>query len=130
MNSVAELIRDLDRPRGDMWEVAVWEDALAADEREVYITFQVNNEAIVVPETIDCIRALTELETDAEASIRKTDTALGITKTFLPATTKPIPHLAGDDVEHPDIEMVRARRAEFREVGFKGSEEPTGPTST
>lgn len=89
-----------------------------------------NNEAVVVPETIDCIRALTELETDADASIRKTDAALGITKTFLPTMTQPIPHLAGDDVEHPGIEMVRARRAEFREVGFKGSEEPTRPAST
>lgn len=130
LNSVVELMRDLDRPRGDMWEVAVWEDALAADEKEVYLTFQVHNESIVVPETIDCIRALTRLETDPQASIRKTDAALGITKTFLPATSRPVPHLTGDDIEHPGIETVRARRAEFREIGFKGSEEPTGPAST
>ena len=88
MNSVVELMRDLHRPRNDMWEVAVWEDALAADEREVYLTFQVHNESIVVPETIDCIRALTGIERDAAASIAKTDTALGITKTFLPATAR------------------------------------------
>ena len=130
LNSVIELMRDLDRPRGDLWEVAVWEDALAADEREVYLTFQVHNEAIVVPETIDCIRALTELELDARESIRKTDAALGITKTFLPATTRPVPHLAGADVEHPEIEAVRARRAGFREIGFKGSEEPTDVPAT
>lgn len=130
LNSVVELMRDLDRPRGDMWEVAVWEDALAADEREVYLTFQVHNEAIVVPETIDCIRALTELETDPQVSIRKTDAALGITKAFLPATTRPVLHLTGEDVEHPGIEAVRAQRAAFREVGYKGSEEPTGPAST
>jgi glyceraldehyde-3-phosphate dehydrogenase (NAD(P)) len=130
LNSVIELMRDLDRPRDDMWEVAVWEDALAADEREVYLTFQVHNEAIVVPETIDCIRALTEIETDPRASIRKTDAALGIMKTFLPATTQAIPHMGGDHIEHPAIETVRARRAEFREVGFKGSEEPTDPTPT
>lgn len=126
LNSVIELMRDLDRPRDDMWEVAVWEDALAADDRELYLTFQVHNEAIVVPETIDCIRALTGIETDPEASIRKTNRALGITKTFLPATTRPIPHLGGDDVDHPGIEAVRARRAAFREMGFKGAEEPTG----
>ena len=125
LNSVTELMRDLDRPRGDMWEVAVWEDALAADDREVYLTFQVHNEAIVVPETIDCIRALTGLEPDADASIRRTDTALGVTKTFLPATTRPIPHVGGTDVEHPTIEAVRARRAAFRQIGFKGSEELT-----
>jgi len=125
LNSVSELMRDLDRPRGDMWEVAVWEDALAVDEREVYLTFQVHNESIVVPETIDCIRALTELESDPEVSIRKTDASLGITKTFLPATTTEVAHLTGEHVEHPEVEPVRARRALFRSVGFKGSEEPT-----
>ena len=83
LNSVIELMRDLGRPRGDMWEVAVWEDSLASDGREVYLTFQVHNESIVIPETIDCIRALTGIETDAAASIAKTDASLGITKTFL-----------------------------------------------
>lgn len=78
-------MRDLGRPRGDMWEVAVWEDALTADEREVYVTYQVHNESIVVPETIDCIRALAGIERDGAASIAKTDAALGIRKNFLPA---------------------------------------------
>ena len=48
-----------------MWEVAVWEDALTTDGRDVYLVFQVHNEAIVIPETIDCIRALTGLEAEA-----------------------------------------------------------------
>jgi glyceraldehyde-3-phosphate dehydrogenase (NAD(P)) len=91
LNSVIELMRDLRRPRGDMWEVAVWEDALASDDREVYLTYQVHNEAIAIPETIDCIRALTGIESDANRSIAKTDNALGITKVFLPATTTQIP---------------------------------------
>jgi len=125
LNSVIELMRDLDRSRGDMWEVAVWEDALAADEHEVYLTFQVHNEAIVVPETIDCIRALTGLEADGATSIEKTDAALGIAKTFLPATTRPIPHLAGPGVEHPGIAAVRTSHAAFMEVGFKEAEKPS-----
>ena len=129
LNSVMELMRDLDRPRGDMWEVAVWEDALAADEREVYLTFQVHNESIVVPETIDCIRALTGIESDAATSIAKTDAALGITKSFLPRTTKAIAHLA-EGVAHPAIATVRARRAAFMEAGFKGAEEPTDAEPT
>lgn len=89
LNSVIELMRDLHRPRGDMWEVAVWEDALASDGREVYLTFQVHNEAIVVPETVDCIRALTELERDGRTSIEKTDVALGIRRSFLTAKGSP-----------------------------------------
>ena len=84
LNSVIELMRDLGRPRGDMWEVAVWEDALAADASELYLTYQVHNESIVVPETIDCIRALSGIERDGAASIAKTDAALGITRQFIP----------------------------------------------
>jgi glyceraldehyde-3-phosphate dehydrogenase (NAD(P)) len=130
LNSVIELMRDLDRSRGDLWEVAVWEDALAADEHEVYLTFQVHNEAIVVPENIDCIRALTNIEQDGIRSIEKTDAALGITKTFLPRTTQPIEHLAGREIEHPEIEAIRATHAEFMSIGFKGHEEPVDPTPT
>jgi glyceraldehyde-3-phosphate dehydrogenase (NAD(P)) len=43
----------------------------------------VHNEAIVIPETIDAIRALTGLETDGARSIAKTDAALGIRKDLL-----------------------------------------------
>ena len=118
LNSVIELVRDLGRPRGDMWEVAVWEDALAADDREIYLTFQVHNESIVVPETIDCIRALTGVEREGSASIAKTDRALGVTKVFLPRTTKEIEGaLALDETR-------------FARTGFKGAEEPTGAART
>jgi glyceraldehyde-3-phosphate dehydrogenase (NAD(P)) len=86
LNSVIELMRDLGRPRNDLWEVAVWEDALAVDGCEVCLVFQVDNEAIVVPETIDAIRAMTGIESDGRKSIEKTDQALGITKCFLPRT--------------------------------------------
>ena len=34
-------------------------------------------------------------------------TSLGVAKSFLPATTRPIPHLAGPGVEHPHVEAAR-----------------------
>jgi glyceraldehyde-3-phosphate dehydrogenase (NAD(P)) len=83
LNSVIELARDLDRPRGDLWEVAVWEDALSVQDGEVYLTYQVHNEAIVIPETVDAIRAMTGIETDPARSIAKTDRALGVRKELL-----------------------------------------------
>ena len=83
LNSVIELMRDLGRPRNDLWEVAVWEDALTVNEDEIYLVFQVHNEAITVPEIIDAIRAMTGIEPDGRKSIEKTDRALGITKLFL-----------------------------------------------
>lgn len=86
LNALSELMRDLGRPRGDLWEVGVWEDTLGADVREVYLSYQVHNEAIVIPETIDCIRALVGRETNPARSIALTDQSLGIVKRFLPAS--------------------------------------------
>lgn len=85
LNSTIELMKDLGRPRGDMWEVALWEDVLMANGRELYYTYQVYNEAIVVPENIDAIRALTGAVVDGSESIRMTDEALGLRQDFLGA---------------------------------------------
>lgn len=83
LNSTIELMKDLGRPRGDMWEVAVWEDLVTAQGDEAFLTYQVYNEAIVVPETIDAIRALMGSAPDAAASMRITDATLGVRKDFL-----------------------------------------------
>lgn len=80
LNSVIELMRDIGRPRADLWEVAVWEDIISVEGSEVYLTYQVHNEAIVIPENIDAIRAMTEIERNPLKSIRKTNEALGIVK--------------------------------------------------
>jgi glyceraldehyde-3-phosphate dehydrogenase (NAD(P)) len=83
LNSTRELMRDIGRPRGDMWEVALWEDIFAVSGREVYYTYQVDNEAIVVPENIDAIRALVGTVTDGETSMQMTDEVLGMNRQFL-----------------------------------------------
>ena len=86
-NAIVELMRDLGRPRADLWEVALWEDAIAVrpDGGEVYLAYHVPNEAIVIPETIDAIRAMTGLESDPLRSMAKTDASLGIRRRFLGA---------------------------------------------
>ncbi|MDO9063320.1 MAG: type II glyceraldehyde-3-phosphate dehydrogenase [Microbacterium sp.] len=43
LNSTIELMRDLGRPRGDMWEVAVWEDLVTVHGSEAYLAYQVYN---------------------------------------------------------------------------------------
>lgn len=83
LNSTIELMKDLGRPRGDMWEVAVWEELVTVEGDEAYLTYQVYNEAIVVPETIDAIRAVTESAPDAVTSMRMTDSTLGMRQDFL-----------------------------------------------
>ncbi len=84
LNTTVELMKDLGRPRGDMWEVALWEDVLAVERDEAYLAYQVYNEAIVVPETIDAIRALTGTVQDGAKSVQITDEVLGMRHDFLP----------------------------------------------
>ncbi|MDQ3099723.1 MAG: type II glyceraldehyde-3-phosphate dehydrogenase [bacterium] len=82
LNSTIEIMRDIKRPRNDMWEVALWEDILEVSGTELMLVYQVHNEAIVIPENIDAIRALSGTQKEAEKSIQKTDESLGIKKYF------------------------------------------------
>ena len=78
LNTMKEWMQDIGRPRGDLYEVAVWKDMLTVQGDELFYAYMVNNQAIVVPETIDAIRAICGLQTDPATSIRMTDAALEI----------------------------------------------------
>lgn len=80
LNTVKEFMSDAGRPRADLYEVALWEDMLKVQGNELFYAYMVDNQAIVVPETIDAIRALTQAESEAKASIARTDAAMGIGK--------------------------------------------------
>lgn len=78
LNAVKEWMLDLGRPHGNLYEVALWEDMLRVEGTELFYAYMVDNQAIVIPETVDAIRALAGAEPSGEASIARTDTALGI----------------------------------------------------
>ncbi len=77
-NTIKEMYLDAGRPWGDMYEVALWEDMLKVEGDELFYAYVVDNQAIVIPETIDAIRSLTGIEESAEKSIVKTNKSLGI----------------------------------------------------
>lgn len=80
IESTAELFeftRDLGRIRNDLYEVAVW-DSIMVKEKWMFLTQAIHQEAIVIPENIDAIRAMLEIETDPIKSIEKTNKSLGI----------------------------------------------------
>lgn len=81
-NAIKELMLALGRPYGDMYEVALWKDMLKVQGDELFYAYVVDNQAIVIPETIDAIRALTGIEKNAGQSIRKTNESLGIKKDY------------------------------------------------
>lgn len=78
LNAVKELMADLGRPHDNLYEVALWSDMLKVEGDELFYAYMVDNQAIVIPETIDAIRALTGTISTAEKSIAKTDAMLGI----------------------------------------------------
>jgi glyceraldehyde-3-phosphate dehydrogenase (NAD(P)) len=78
LNTVKELMADRGRPHDNLYEVALWADMLRVDGDEIFYAYMVDNQAIVIPETIDAIRALTGTVEDAKESIARTDAALGI----------------------------------------------------
>jgi len=57
--------------------------------KRVADAYQVFNEAIVVPESIDAIRALAGTVTDGPTSIAMTDGALGVRRDFLVPLAEP-----------------------------------------
>jgi len=77
---IMEYAKDLGRDMGDLYEIAVWDECLntSDDGKELYYMQAVHQESDVVPENIDCIRALGGIETDKKKSMEKTNKALNI----------------------------------------------------
>ncbi len=73
---IIEYAREL-RMRYDLYENVVWEDSIGVDGSDLFITQAVHQEAIVVPENVDVIRAMLEMA-EKEESIKKTNSTLGI----------------------------------------------------
>jgi glyceraldehyde-3-phosphate dehydrogenase (NAD(P)+) (phosphorylating) len=78
LNTVKELMADRGRPHDNLYEVALWADMLRVQGDELFYAYMVDNQAIVIPETIDAIRALAGTVRAANESIVRTNTALGI----------------------------------------------------
>ena len=75
--NIMDWAREKGRDRNDVYEATVWRDSVTVVDNEAYMFLGVHQEAIVVPENIDAIRALTGGYT-REDSMRMTDESLGI----------------------------------------------------
>lgn len=72
-----EKMRDLGRKRSDMPEAAVWEETVTVEDNTVYWIHMVHQESIVVPDNIDAIRSMFDIE-EKEVSIEKTNKSMEI----------------------------------------------------
>jgi glyceraldehyde-3-phosphate dehydrogenase (NAD(P)) len=77
---IMEFARDLNRDMSDMYEIVVWRDGVYTLEDTLYYYQAIHQESDVVPENVDAIRAMFELESDNMKSMAKTDEAMGLGK--------------------------------------------------
>lgn len=82
INSVKELMLDLGRPHGNLYEVGLWENLVEVRGDELFFAYMVDNQAIVIPETIDAVRALFGKTRSVSQSIQQTNDSLGIPAFF------------------------------------------------
>src|SRR5439155_12679 len=76
---IMEMARDLSRNRADLYEIAVWRDGVhVVDGKRLFYFQAVHQESDVVPENIDAIRSMLEIQRDGRKSMEKTDDSLGI----------------------------------------------------
>jgi len=77
---IMEFARDLGRLRGDMPEICVWQEAIGItsnSHNKLLYMQAVHQESDVIPENIDCVRAMMGFK-DSEKSIKMTNETFGI----------------------------------------------------
>ncbi|MGC9059075.1 MAG: type II glyceraldehyde-3-phosphate dehydrogenase [Candidatus Aenigmatarchaeota archaeon] len=79
-SKIIEKFRDYCRPRNDMYEIVVLRESINVEGNKVRWMQVVHQEADVIPENIDAIRAITGIEKDKWKSIKATNESLGILK--------------------------------------------------
>jgi len=70
--------RDLGNPRGDMYEIAVFEETLTLYGNDIFFAINVPQEAVVIPETMDGIRASMKMQTERNEAVSLTNKYLGL----------------------------------------------------
>ncbi|HOB21116.1 MAG TPA: type II glyceraldehyde-3-phosphate dehydrogenase [Candidatus Atribacteria bacterium] len=76
--SLFRYARDLGNPRGDMYEIAIWEESIVNSGDDIMFAINIPQEAVVIPETMDAIRAATMMQTDPAEGTALTNKYLGM----------------------------------------------------
>jgi len=70
--------RDKGNLRGDMYEIGVWEETIASSGNDIIFSINIPQEAVVIPESIDAIRAALSMQTDRLEAVGLTNRYLGM----------------------------------------------------
>ena len=78
--SLFKYARDLGNPRGDMYEIGLWEDSIVESGNDIMYAINIPQESVTIPETIDGIRAAMKMQLTREEGTAATNRNLGIAK--------------------------------------------------
>ncbi len=70
--------RDLGKPRGDLYEIGLWEDSIVESGDQVMFAINIPQESVTIPETIDAVRAAMGMQKTREEGTAATNKNLGI----------------------------------------------------
>ena len=70
--------RDLGNKRGDMYEIAVWEECIGFSGKDILFAINIPQEAVTIPETLDGVRACMIMQRDRLEAVGVTNRYLGL----------------------------------------------------
>ncbi len=70
--------RDKGNKRADMYEIAVFKEMVAKSGDDLFFTINIPQEAVVIPETMDAIRAAIPMQTNGSKAVSLTNKYLGM----------------------------------------------------
>ncbi len=76
--SLFKYARDLGNPRGDMYEIAVFKESIVNSGDDIMFAINIPQEAVVIPESIDAIRAALRMQETRDAGVAATNKYLGL----------------------------------------------------
>ncbi|MGD1822294.1 MAG: type II glyceraldehyde-3-phosphate dehydrogenase [Pleomorphochaeta sp.] len=76
--SLFKYARDLGHPRGDMYEIAVFKESIVNSGDDIMFAINIPQEAVVIPENIDAIRAALKMQDTREEGTKETNKYLGM----------------------------------------------------
>ena len=76
--SLFRYARDLGNPRGDMYEIALWEESIVESGNDIMFAINIPQESVVIPESVDAVRAAMEMQTDRLEGVAMTNKYLGM----------------------------------------------------
>ena len=70
--------RDLGHPRGDLYEIGLWEDSIVESGDDIMYAIHIPQESVTIPETMDAIRAACKMQLTRETGTAETNRYLNI----------------------------------------------------